>query len=116
VASATNDAIALGLITIEWISGKEGTRYAIFRAKLVSPSESSQSEHDDFRRRLLEMLRRFSSIEIELAATADFLRRNGYAREPWAETERRKSSKVDAGRLAASRQLLRELYSLREQS
>lgn len=109
LTNSADDALALGLINIDWKDSQGGTRYAIFHSRL---SKNDGCEQDIQRRKLLDVLKGFSSIEIELAATADFLKRNGYASDPWAETKRRKASKVDEVRLTKSKQLLRELEAI----
>jgi uncharacterized protein YwgA len=109
LTSSTDDALALGLIDIDWKESQGGTRYAIFHSRF---SKGDEGASDIQRRRVLEVLKRFSSIEIELAATADFLKRNGYASDPWTETRRRKASKVDDARLTKSKQLLHELQAI----
>lgn len=110
---STDDAVALGLIEIDWKESQGGTRYAIFRSKSL---QEDKDKEDLQRRGILNVLKGFSSIELELAATADFLKRNGYADDPWAETKRRKASKVDSARLIRSKQLLQELESIEDAS
>jgi uncharacterized protein len=104
-----DDALALDLIGIHWKESQGGTRYAVFHSKQLNEYEN---EHDSQRRSLLKVLNGFSSIELELAATADFLKRNGYSNDPWAETKRRKATKVDSARLIKSKRLLQELGGL----
>jgi uncharacterized protein YwgA len=109
LTDSTDDALALGLINIDWKESQGGTRYAIYHSRI---SKDEEGEKDIRRRKLLDVLKKFSSIEVELAATADFLKRNGYATDPWAETKRRKASKVDDVRLTKSKQLLQELEAI----
>ena len=109
LTSSIDDALALGLISIDWRESQGGTRYAIFHSGLANEDEDEQ---DIKRRKVLDVLKKFSSIEIELAATADFLKRNGYANDPWTETKRRKANKVDSERLTKSKQLLQEIVSI----
>jgi hypothetical protein len=49
---------------------------------------------DETRSAILRVLKDYSAVELELAATADFLSKNGYADNAWAETRRRKGSKI----------------------
>jgi hypothetical protein len=49
---------------------------------------------------------------LELAATADFLLKKGFAQNAWEETARRKASKITPSRFESSKALLGELYSL----
>jgi uncharacterized protein YwgA len=51
------------------------------------------------------------AIELELAATAVFLLKEGY-QDPWGETARRKPEKAENGRLGRARELLRSLASI----
>jgi uncharacterized protein YwgA len=112
LANSADDAFALGLIDVDWKEAEGGTHYAIFQNKPSNENFENKAEQDLRRQSLLNVLKRYSSIEIELAATADFLRRNGYAKDPWTETRRRKASKVDDARLIKSQRLLRELEAL----
>jgi uncharacterized protein YwgA len=106
LSNATDDALALSMIDVNWKTSQAGTEYAEF---LSSSSESVDSDLDIRRRRILDVLRNYTAIEVELAATADFLNRNGYANDPWAETRRRKAAKMTDLRMAKSQQLLVEL-------
>jgi uncharacterized protein len=51
------------------------------------------------------------AVELELAATAVFLSKDGY-NDPWAETARRKPEKAQSGRIERAKRLLRRLGSL----
>jgi uncharacterized protein YwgA len=105
LANSADDARALGLIEVNWKESQGGTRYAIF----YNRSADDENPNDALRRKIFDVLKRYSSVEVELAATADFLMHNGYSDDPWSETRRRKATKVDEGRLAKAQQLLREL-------
>jgi uncharacterized protein len=111
LANSADDAIALRLLDIDWKEAQGGASYAVFRSRL-SERPIEQNQYDAQRKQVLDILKKFSSVELELAATADFLKRNGFASDPWAETKRRKANKVDAFRLEKSQQLLQELKSL----
>lgn len=105
LSNSMDDAHALGLIDLDWKYSQAGTRYAIFRS-----SDSNPDEPQDFKRRkILDILSQYSAVELELAATTDFLSRNGYANDPWSETKRRKATKVNDQRLSRSKQLLEEI-------
>lgn len=106
LAIATDDADTLDLLNVEWKESQGGAKFAIFCA--TSRNYSDEAE-DKTRREILETLKNYSSIEVELAATANFLRRNGFAADPWTETQRRKATKVNPMRLERSKKLLSEL-------
>lgn len=109
LSASTDDAHALALLEVCWKRSQGGAEYAVFS---VRASDFAGDEIDDFRRQILNILKNYSSVELELAATAEFLKRNGYADDPWSETRRRKSSKFDDQRSARSRRLVEELNSL----
>src|SRR5687768_9740647 len=84
LASAARDAEALGAVDVEWKTAY-GNEYAIFR------SHASISDFPDFEKaaEVLGVLENYDATVLELAATADFLRKNGYKNEAWEETCRR---------------------------
>lgn len=107
LASAARDAEVLGMVDVEW-RVSYGNEYAIFRSHVpVSdfPNFDKASE-------LLKTLGKYDATVLELAATADFLRKNGYGSDAWEETKRRKASKVTPQRLEQSKALLQELQAL----
>ena len=106
LSASADEAQALELLHVSWKRALEGTEYAIFSSKAP---EFGQDPKDNLRREILEILRKYSSVELELAATAEFLKRHGHSKDAWAETRRRKASKYDERRAAHSRQLLNEL-------
>lgn len=63
------------------------------------------------RKRLAEMAAAADAVELELAATAVFLSKEGYA-DPWAETARRKPEKAENDRVQRAQALYRELSSI----
>jgi len=107
LANFADDAKNSGLIDIEWKTSSDGAKYAVFRSLLTGFIED---QSDTKRRRVLEILEHYSAVEVELAATAHFLSKNGYATAPWEETKRRKSSKADTERLNRARQLFFEVF------
>jgi uncharacterized protein YwgA len=109
LANAADEAKALNLVEVAWKQSQAGAEYAIFFSKA---HEWPSVDPDDRRRNILAVLKEYSAIEVELAATADFLKRNGFASDPWAETQRRKAAKVNAVRLQNSKQLLIELDAI----
>ena len=105
LASLAEDAKDLQLVKIQWDTSLDGIEYAIF----VDTSEPLPEDPEDRRRGdILRILQDYTSTELELAATADFLSRTGYD-QAWEETARRKSSKITPERVARSKTLLRRL-------
>lgn len=65
------------------------------------------------RSRILKILDNYDSISLELAATADFLSKNGFQKDPWKETTSRKDDKATADRVSKAKLLLADLRKLR---
>jgi uncharacterized protein len=107
LSNSADDAIALKLIDIDWKTSQAGARYAIFRVG-EAPSDGNGAQ-DDKRKKILDVLSKYSAVELELAATADFFERTALAADAWAETKRRKSGKLSGERLHRSKQLLEEI-------
>lgn len=78
-----------------------GGTYSTYLAE--PPTDSSES-----RRELARAAAAADAIELELAATAVYLAREGH-RDAWAETARRKPEKSEGGRLDRAKELLRSL-------
>jgi uncharacterized protein YwgA len=108
LSDALDDATALDLVDIEWVPSQIGTRYAVFKNRAHIDSD----EKDHRRREILDVLRKYSATEVELAATAHFLKHHWHVADPWRETEQRKPKKVTDERLAKAKQLLAEVDSL----
>lgn len=112
LASVTDDAHALHLLDIDWANSQAGTPYAIFRDK--GAQLEGHPGADERRIQMLNILSRYSAVELELAATADYLANNGYGSNPWAETKRRKASKLTEQRMIEAKRLLQELMQFRQ--
>jgi uncharacterized protein len=115
LTEVTHDAKALGMLEIEYHISQQGPEYAVF--SINKPSFKDEGERDDDgddnkRREILQILGTYDPVELELAATADFLSKNGYAGDPWAETRRRKSSKVTAERMRRAQTVLASVERL----
>lgn len=80
-----------------------GGSYSIYTA--VGPAEAEASQA---RRELARAAANADAIELELAATAVLLAREGYS-DPWAETARRKPEKTEGGRVEKAKELLNSL-------
>ena len=104
---ASSDAVALGILNLEWHNAY-GNEYAVFSVAGPASVNGLGAEAAA----MLKILGQYDATVLELAATADFLEKNGYADNAWEETERRKASKVTPTRVKNSKKLLEELRSL----
>lgn len=107
LANAARDAEALGLVGVEW-KNAYGNEYAIFQSNVAVsdfPKFDKASE-------VLRVLSKYDATVLELAATADFLEKNGYGHDAWDETRRRKASKITPQRLEQSKSLLEDLKAI----
>lgn len=95
-------ASALNLIDVKWDRTSAGDKYAIFETK----SKFEDEDIDDFRKSILSVLAGYDSVVLELAATADFLEKNGYGTEAWKETCSRKAEKASQNRIVKAKDLL----------
>jgi uncharacterized protein YwgA len=107
LAVAVSDAEALGLVHTDWDTSQSGFSYAIYHA--VPPKEPAPSDQNRRRKEMLAVLGRYDAISLELAATAHYLTHNGYKRDPWDETRRRKTVKATPERIEKAKRLLAEL-------
>ena len=105
---ASDDAVALGAIEIEWKASQRLQAYAVFRTELDCPGEALDAK----RKAILEVLDRYDSVSLELAATADFLKRTGEYEDSWIETRNRKTTKATAERMERAKKLLRDLEAI----
>lgn len=103
---ASGDAVALKLMDIEW-HNSYGNEYAVFSA-LADPKMDLSPQAVE----ALQILSRYDATMLELAATADFLLKNGFPQTAWEETMRRKASKITQPRVESSKKLLSELSAL----
>jgi uncharacterized protein len=106
LAAATEHAAALQLIVENEIVANWGGLYSTFRTK-----EARNPGTDPIRIRLVQEMVNADAVELELAATAAFLAREGLS-DPWAETSRRKPEKAEGGRLQRSKQLYERLRQI----
>ena len=108
LSSAIEDEIFLGNLRSEQKKTNQGFEYTEFS---VLDFENKNSDKEDKAVQILSTLKKYDSISVELAATADFLRRSNFS-EYWAETEALKPSKSTPERLSKARKLLSELEVL----
>lgn len=101
-----NDAEALNLCNVDWDTTKSGTRYAVFNS---NNQDYQEEEQDSKRKRILSTLESYDSVILELAATADFLRKFELRENEWEETSRRKPKKANKDRIEKAKNLLKAL-------
>jgi uncharacterized protein YwgA len=106
LASAIRNADLLGLVSETEQQTSWGGAYSVYTTKLKSNQSGSKERH-----RLAAEAASADAVELELAATAVFLAKEGY-RDPWAETARRKPDKVADGRLERARALYSKLAAI----
>lgn len=108
VALAVDDAEALGYIHSVEKQGNYHVPYTVFYAHETCPSidDDLMSER---RKQVLQKLQSRSALVLELAATALFLRDNGFGEDAWQETLRRKPVKATPSRIDEARKLVHEL-------
>ncbi|RWP18202.1 MAG: hypothetical protein EOR00_12620 [Mesorhizobium sp.] len=106
LATATREAKLLGLMKETEQVAAWGGSYSIFQAQEPIPAEVQPA-----RRNLANLAAQADSVELELAATALFLSKEGIE-DPWEETERRKPEKADQGRLEAAKELYQQLRAI----
>lgn len=107
LAADTDDAVALGELSFEWKKGGTVQPYAVYKSAATQAAGDAVA---DKRRAILKVLGNYDALTLELAATADFLRRAGQE-DPWAETKRRKPAKSSPERFARAQKLLSDLES-----
>jgi uncharacterized protein len=106
LASAAQHASALKLITEQESVANWGGLYSTFHSHIpADPAPNSA------RVRIANEMVNADAVELELAATALFLAKEGFT-DPWTETARRKPDKADAERLDKARQLYRRLRAV----
>jgi len=106
LAFGVQHAAALRLINENETLSSWGGTYSTFTL-----SASLDDQVDPARMNLARELAKADSIELELAATALFLRYDGIA-DPWSETERRNPEKAAGGRLERAKQLYQHVYQM----
>jgi len=92
-----------GLISEEERQASWAGTYSVF--KFIGDDQPSANE---LRRELAKLAVKADPIELELAATAAFLQKEGEA-DPWAETASRKPDKARPDRLEKAKELYRRL-------
>jgi uncharacterized protein YwgA len=106
LASAARDADLLGLLTETEQQASWGGTYSTY-----SVAEQPNSSASSARRRLAAAAAAADAIDLELAATALFLAKEGHP-DPWAETARRKPEKAKDDRIEKAKALYRAFASI----
>lgn len=106
LANAAREAALFGLLSETEAQAQWGGTFSTYRVAEMSPVDTPLA-----RRRLAETAAAANAIELELAATAAFLAREGQA-DPWGETARRKPDKAADGRLDRAQELYRRLAQI----
>ncbi|MEZ5788773.1 MAG: hypothetical protein R3D62_20325 [Xanthobacteraceae bacterium] len=99
LAAATQHAAALRLIVENESIASWGGQYSTFSTQMPADPFTNSA-----RAQLAQEMVNADAVELELAATAAFLAREGFS-DPWGETERRKPEKAEDGRLERAKQL-----------
>jgi uncharacterized protein len=103
LAAAAQHAAALRLIVENESVANWGGLYSIFHSELPADSNPNPA-----RVRISQEMVNADAVELELAATALFLAREGFS-DPWFETARRKPDKAEGDRLEKAKQLYQRL-------
>jgi hypothetical protein len=106
LAGAAREASLLGLLTETEQQASWGGTYSIY--SVTEPPDPTVSPA---RRRLASEAAVADAIELELAATAVFLAKEGHP-DPWNETARRKPEKAENGRIEKAKELYRKLSAI----
>jgi uncharacterized protein len=106
LATGARDAGLLGLLSETEQQASWGGTYSTYVV-----GEQPSSSVLPARRRLAAEAATADSIELELAATAVFLAKEGYS-DPWIETARRKPEKAENDRIDKAKVLYRRLSAI----
>jgi hypothetical protein len=101
LAAASNIAVVFGMMDEDERQANWGGAYSIYSASV------GRGSHDAVREKIAGECAKVDAVELELAATALFLSKEGVER-PWDETAARKPEKA-AGRLEQSKAFYRQL-------
>jgi len=105
---ACGDADALGYIREKSETASWGGTYSIFESKPATPSDTTQTKRCE----ILSITTDADPVELELAITAAFLAANG-VKSPWHEVEIRKPTKAQPERMAAAKELYKQLAAVK---
>lgn len=100
-------SVLLGVVDEKQEISKTGHRYSVYSSnECFSVGKLTPKEE------MLSIMQKATSIELELAATAVLLSRDGFEENPWEETKRRKPEKAADGRLIKAKALLKEISAV----
>src|SRR5579863_872303 len=108
VATAADDAEAEGRLSAELRPGFHAEPYTRYRTD-ASPKAFIGGLSRERAAKKLKVMRGYSAIELEIAATIVYLRQNGYEHDAEGETRRRKPTKATKDRVDRALRLIREL-------
>ena len=108
LAYAADDASDFGYLKPETAHGYHRVPYTIYKASDAA-RQGFADGRDAERTRALNALRGHSAIVLELASTADYLRRYEDFDDPWPEVRIRKTLKATDDRIQAAKDLLKAL-------
>jgi hypothetical protein len=109
VAEAADDATLNGELLYEERPGFHSVPYGIYRARSLSVPPNIGALPSKVVSSKLEIMRHYSALELELAATIVFLRDDWFVDDAVRETIRRKPIKADPDRIRRAEQLISEL-------
>jgi uncharacterized protein YwgA len=110
LAIASDEADLLDLLDAKSEVSARGDEYVIYETS-DAPVAIGQ-KYRASASRLLNVLRGYDAVTLELAATAHFLSENGFDHDSWAETRRRKAGKWTPERQQKAERLLSEIEGI----
>lgn len=108
LAFAADDAESLDYIKIDTQPGDYAIPFTIFRSLEDAPRFEDPEDRRS-KEQALEVIKPYSSLVLELAATAIYLRENGYPGTYWDEVSKRKASKARPDLLDKAKDLIEKL-------
>lgn len=108
LAFAVDDAKALGYLASEEKMGYHAVPYTIFESLSDAPKFEHGEELSE-RQEAVGIMKNYSAVELELAATAVYLQRNGRDKSVWKEVKKRKGVKATESHLRAAKELVENL-------
>jgi uncharacterized protein YwgA len=108
LAQATDDAVAFERLNAENRQGYHEVPYTVYTTEEAAPKKLAGSSQGRIEEKL-RVMKGYSALELEVAATIDYLREAGYGERAIAEAKTRKPLKATPDRIMRAMQLLREL-------
>ena len=105
---AADDAVALGYLTTGEYVGHHQVPYKTFGATDTAPDLSGDN-NAEARRHALASMKNYSALQLELAATAVYLRKNGHPEDNWEVVKYRKPLKAREDQVSKAKELIAEL-------